>query len=908
MNAAGSTTCVFGACVIVCAACGTASFAATRHVAKHGGHSAPYTSWADAATNVGAAISAAVAGDTVLVSNGVWDCNIRITTTLTLKSVAGACVTVLDGGQRGTVLYCEDPAGQIVIEGFTIANGIGAFGAGVMFYLDYHQGGAVRDCVLRQNLGVYGPFGGGGSGMYAGNGTVLVERCEFIDNENLFAGDAIFVAGDTLLNAYNCSFQQHHGSDVFNAWGAATLYNCLFARNTSRSGTISGGDIIGCTVVSNKSARGVVGPGGAQRIINSIIYANTPSNFNWYTTPPAGALHTLSTPALPGAGCSNAPPRFINWADDFRVTNSSPCINAGSNFVRITAVVNVCTALFDFGAAESVTTGNWNNITNCAAGVVCSNVLDTLGTALPWSMHILEAFDGTRTDGVVAAALYPASAQRDTFEANTNGTGSRRVATFAVEGLIVSNVYDLWFFASEDDDVVHNTRFTCNGKGESDILVPVGNSSNRVVLSRCAPDSNATLRIDMYATSGLSALLGVLEIIEGVPQYYCPLTDQYDLAGTNRMVYYVADIGAYEFTSNLAPRAQITLASVSNECSGASALLHGRENIPITWRGSGTDSDGTISDYLWDFGDGTSTNGPALTNIVHVFAAQDVFPVMLTVSDSAGAHGTTRVGIEIGPAIPCAPQALAGTNDAPESVRLSWHDAADDEDGFVLERAVVQYETILDNTDPRVTFYYDAAHGAKWQTATTLAGYYGANYAFVKRVAGDGNPYNTATYTPGLPQAGAYAVYLWHPNDSVSSVLPRVLAVDISTANGSAPITVYCNARGNGSQWRPLGAYMLTTSAKVIITAFGSYGTLPADAVRFVRADTFAPIAHLPADVTAFVDSNVTANVQYLYRVCATNSQGLSAYTSEISVDVLPEPSMALVTLGIAACALMRRS
>ena len=47
--------------------------AETRYVSLSGGHVPPFTNWVDAATNIQAAIDVASDGDTVLVTNGVYD-------------------------------------------------------------------------------------------------------------------------------------------------------------------------------------------------------------------------------------------------------------------------------------------------------------------------------------------------------------------------------------------------------------------------------------------------------------------------------------------------------------------------------------------------------------------------------------------------------------------------------------------------------------------------------------------------------------------------------------------------------------------------------------------------------------------------------------------------------------------
>jgi nitrous oxidase accessory protein len=57
------------------------------------------------------------------------------------------------------------------------------------------------------------------------------------------------------------------------------------------------------------------------------------------------------------------------------------------------------------------------------------------------------------------------------------------------------------------------------------------------------------------------------------------------------------------------------------------------------------DLDGTISEYSWNFGDGTSGNGSIAT---HTYYSNGTYTILLTVRDNDGKNGTNRTSIRIG--------------------------------------------------------------------------------------------------------------------------------------------------------------------------------------------------------------------------------------------------------------------
>jgi glucose/arabinose dehydrogenase len=72
----------------------------------------------------------------------------------------------------------------------------------------------------------------------------------------------------------------------------------------------------------------------------------------------------------------------------------------------------------------------------------------------------------------------------------------------------------------------------------------------------------------------------------------------------------------------------------------------GQAPLVVSFSSAGTfDVDAQVLTYRWDFGDGASSSQP---NPVHTYTARGIFDATLTVTDSAGAAGTSSVRIAVG--------------------------------------------------------------------------------------------------------------------------------------------------------------------------------------------------------------------------------------------------------------------
>lgn len=176
----------------------------------------PYTSWSSAAVTIQDAVDAAVAGDTILVTNGVYETGGRVVPSIsttnrvavdkpvTLASVNGAEVTVIRG-QKSTgggtgidAVRCAYLTNGAVLIGFTLTNGAtGTSDAGGGIYCQ-SSSATVSNCLLMGNAA----YDGGGS--YSGT----LNNCIVANNSAFRAGGAY----------------------------ASTLNNCAVTRNSADNG------------------------------------------------------------------------------------------------------------------------------------------------------------------------------------------------------------------------------------------------------------------------------------------------------------------------------------------------------------------------------------------------------------------------------------------------------------------------------------------------------------------------------------------------------------------------------------------------------------------------------------------------------------------------------------------------
>ncbi|MBP6865445.1 MAG: hypothetical protein KBC32_09305 [Candidatus Didemnitutus sp.] len=145
-----------------------------------------------------------------------------------------------------------------------------------------------------------------------------------------------------------------------------------------------------------------------------------------------------------------------------------------------------------------------------------------------------------------------------------------------------------------------------------------------------------------------------------------------------------------------------------------------------------------------------------------------------------------------------------------------------------LASARTQDPVIIDNTDATLT--------GTWTSSTANEGYYGADYLIDDNTGTTGG--KSARFTPNLPIAGRYLIYLrWTAGANRASNVP----VDINHAFGT--ITTSINQKANNGTWLLIGAahFNAGQAGNILLRNDGANFHVIADAAQFVLAPPLAP-------------------------------------------------------------------
>ena len=315
------------------------------------------------------AINAVADGDTVWVAPGTYSENINFNgKSITVRSIGGAKVTVIDGGSNGSVVtFNHDEGIDSVLDGFTITHGSGTFFSPPGPYDGYWGGGVfckessptLTRNIIRDNAADFGA----GVGGYESSPQVIGNEVSTNSADNYGGGILLFQGDISISPLIDKNMISHNdassGAGVYldhtAHQGFTKVVNNVFMENSAESvgGGISanytGIEFRNNSVVNNTA--GLKGGGvffkcgGGTNMSNSIIRNNSASQGNQiclddldddeatqigYCNIAEGAagVYLVGQATFDWAeGNVDSDPDFL--VDGYHLSENSSCINAG---------------------------------------------------------------------------------------------------------------------------------------------------------------------------------------------------------------------------------------------------------------------------------------------------------------------------------------------------------------------------------------------------------------------------------------------------------------------------------------------------------------------------------------------------------------------------------------------------
>jgi hypothetical protein len=252
------------------------SFAATHYVDVNSTSSTPpYTNWSTAATNIQDAVDAAVAGDEIVVTNGIYASGGRfdpmtgpslvfVDKPLSLRSVNGSQFTIIEGNGARCV-YMTNSAS---FSGFTLAGGYVEISNSGWLYGDGGgaYGGTLNNCTLIGNQLYVDVDGGSASG--GGAAFCTLNNCKL--EANLIRAEAstgrLYGGGAYRCTLNNCTLEDN------------VIYTDFYNSVQAAGGGAAYCSLNNCTLINNQVPSSLYwGAGGAAycTLNNCIAYSNT---------------------------------------------------------------------------------------------------------------------------------------------------------------------------------------------------------------------------------------------------------------------------------------------------------------------------------------------------------------------------------------------------------------------------------------------------------------------------------------------------------------------------------------------------------------------------------------------------------------------------------------------------------
>jgi hypothetical protein len=185
--------------------------------------------------------------------------------------------------------------------------------------------------------------------------------------------------------------------------------------------------------------------------------------------------------------------------------------------------------------------------------------------------------------------------------------------------------------------------------------------------------------------------------------------------------------------------------------------LSGAAPLTVTFNGSGsTDPDGSVTSWLWSFGDGSTATGAVVT---HTYTTIGItYYPSLTVADNRGASSWVAGSpiVVNAPPPPAAPSLLTASTSGASAV-LNWRDNSSNELGFYIERCegagCTSFMGLFGDTSANISTYTDSSVTSGTSYTYRVVAYNEGGYSAYSNIAsiavGTSNP--SPTPVPPTP-------------------------------------------------------------------------------------------------------------------------------------------------------------
>lgn len=295
------------------------------------------------------AINNSESGDTILVQPGTYNGMVNfggraITVTSLYASTLDEsyiATTIINATNSQAVKFSSGETPEAILDGFTVTNGSGYYGAGIWIYQESSP--TLRNLIVNDNHGDAGDSYGGGICIMQ-DSTPLLENL-VVSNNSAQAGGGIWFHdnGHAVINKITAfGNTSAHGGALHISYSSPVITEGLFYDNESPFGgavyvfNYAAPEFFNCTFANNTAEYGGAFYAGSLYstpiITNSIVWGNLPDQIQYYYDIDITYSDVEGSVVFSwlGEGCIDSDPMFNSpQFNMYDLTVQSPCIDAG---------------------------------------------------------------------------------------------------------------------------------------------------------------------------------------------------------------------------------------------------------------------------------------------------------------------------------------------------------------------------------------------------------------------------------------------------------------------------------------------------------------------------------------------------------------------------------------------------